>query len=314
MGSFYYAKGDRKSAKTLELTQVDDLNSAQWLVIPGSNPELIPLVITDFNHTSQGVTAASDYLFHLRFSNELTTVGCHVKSGLTADDFEDNAGMLHVNYVGKVATPDPEMAHMGWMGLDLLNEVYVPKRLVDQRTEEEELQNKQPTNTLAAYKHSYIDAIIRGKTLVIEIGHYNRNDEGNLYIAKFVDQWTNPDKVAALADRNDAIQGRSDEINIIYPLKREAKKAAASNGNGTNGASVDAATGEVAPTAPQELLIAVVGRKTRKNLFDVPAGDYPIAQGGKLVGSKPIPWDPTDGESVFVWQGIAEALMEVDLS
>ena len=62
MGSFYYAKGDRASAKSLELTQVDDLNSAEWLVIPGSNPELTPLVITDFNHTSQGVTAASSVM------------------------------------------------------------------------------------------------------------------------------------------------------------------------------------------------------------------------------------------------------------
>jgi hypothetical protein len=313
MGSFYYAQGDYAQAKSLEITQVEDLNDAEWLVLPGENQELLPLVVSDFRHTDQAVTAASDLLFHQRFSNELTTVGIHVGTDVSPeDDFKDDVGYLHVKYEGGTARPSPAIAFMGWMKLDLLNQVFVPSPLKkDQRTEEEKRQGKQPTNVLTAYKHSYIDALLRGRTLVIEIGHYRRNGNGNLYIAKYVEQWTNPDQAEAAEQRTKAIQARSDEINIIYPIKREAAKQAASNGQTVTAPVADEETGEVEAAAPQELLIAVVGLKRRKNLFDVPAGEYAMCQNGASIGAEPIPWDPTDTKSVFVWRGIAEGGFEV---
>lgn len=310
MGSYIFATGTREEARNGQLNQVDTLAAGDWIIIPGSNPELKPLVIKDLTHTNQGLTAASDYLFHERFDTELSVVGKHIKAIRDDELFMDEVGMLHINYKGNDVRPSPRIAFMGWMGMDLLNGVLAPKPLRDERTDEEKLQRKQPSNVLAAYKHSYIDAIISGRTLVIFIKHYNRNGNGKSYVEKFIEQWDNPDREAAMEARNNAIQDRTTQVNVVWPLIRDSKKV---NGAPVAAPVVDKETGEVEPAAPQELKIAVMGRKTEKNMFDVPAGAYAYAQDGRLVGAEPIPWDPTDEQTIFVWRGIAESGFEVSL-
>ncbi len=312
--AFYYGKGTRAEARELALTQVDDLNSAQYIVFPGTNDELIPLCVFNLRHTDQGLTAASDYLFHKTFAHKLTKLGLHVKATASGVDELEKAGMLHVNFTGRKPVFSDELDFMGWNGLELLNGVLMPDLLVDQRTEEEERQGKQPSNVLAVYKHSYIDALIKGRTLVVFIGHYKRNGNGNKYVAKFVEQWLNPDKAEALQDRSDAIRSRTEQINLVNPIKREAAaKAKASNGDGVAAPVVDPDTGEVEPTPEVTMMISVVGRKTKRDLFKIPAGEYAIAQAGRLIGADVIPWDPNDASSIFVWEGIVEGEFEISL-
>jgi hypothetical protein len=317
MGNYYFANGTIAEAKALQLTEVADYNAAEWLVYK-NNPELIPMVIADPGKSASAVNAISDVVFHGLIDLAKSEPGKHIfTSANLPENFRQNTdilsyvGVISVAYAGDEAVaPNIKFAPFGWAGLDLVGPAFIPCKLRGKRTEEEKKQGKKPVPILTAYKHTVEDAILMGRPIVVRIGFFNRTGNGNSFIAGYIQQWTNENKAVALEARNNAIQDRSTQINVINPLTRVAR---ASNGNGAQ-VVADAATGEVAPTPELEpLMVAVHGKNRKKNIMDVPAGDYAVSLMGRITGLSLIEWDPTKPELLTVWAGVVENQMAIVL-
>ncbi|MCK5308056.1 MAG: hypothetical protein KAJ73_05540 [Zetaproteobacteria bacterium] len=317
MDAVYFADGTIAEAQALELTEVPDFNKAEWLVYK-NNPQLSPMVISDPGKSASAVNAISDVVFHGLVDLDQSEPGLHIytsadlpENRLMNTDILSYVGVISVAYQGDEAVaPSIKFAPFGWAGLDLVGPAFIPCKLRGKRTEEEKKQGKKPVPILTAYKHTVEDAILAGRPVVVRIGFYNRNDNGNSFIAGYIEQWTNENKAEALEARNNAIEDRQTQVNVINPLVRDAKKA---NGNGVQ-VVADAATGELEPTPePEPIMVAVHGKSNRKNIMDIPAGDYATSLLGRITGLSLIEWDPTKPELLDVWAGVVENQMAIVL-
>lgn len=314
---YFLAKGTKEDALNLTLEEVKSLKEATWLVVPGTDPELLPVVIkSNLAQSGAAIRATSDYLGPTQeYNHPDTCAGFHAYKGADTSVLfsTDPVGVVHVNHDGsKAPVPNEYNSFMGWAQVDILNGVMMDSPLKDKRSKEDRELLKAPSNVLQAMKHSFVDALIKGYTLVIWIAHFGgKNKEDKPYIQGFLNQWEMAPDDAAEHRLNRIVDAQLVDHTVRLTSKRQyQRKQENGNGNG-NGRKLtpavpqvkDPETGEVT-AAP--MMIAVFGKSNRKNLMDVPAGDYQFASKTRVVNVHPIAWNPNDPETVEVWQSIID--------
>jgi len=315
---YYMGTGTLEQARTLTLDKVTNVNTANWLVLPGSDEELVPIVrglrdgdikfgVYNFEKLEAEHMIKARSNFDLGFyDNPATTHGLHLKPDVDFDLLrsgqvfeQQNIGSVHLRYSGKVVKPPPEDICLdGWAQMDWFNGMVRYSMFTDNRSKEQLLYPRRnpPTNIRRMIDEGWIDAIGEGFTLVAWVAHFRRKDKDtgqvvNAFLQSFVDQWGLSTVKKRLADRETKIHNKVVHNNKMLPVIMKARNA-----------SVDQETGEIlpsnAPTIP-------VFRGDVVDMATLSAGDYGVAIDGKPEGYT-YEFNPDDEVTCRVWSGYAD--------
>lgn len=305
---------------------VDTLAKAEHVIVSAVPPtEAIGEVyVAGIQKSGSALRAASDLLCHGIYDTPYTQPGlhCYAKKLLGELDseswhsmfglFAKRVGVVHALYTGKLTAPAEErIATIGWNQLDLENGFPVQTNFLDLRTKEEIDQGLMPFDISRAWKHNFIDALLKGYTLKIRVLYKGKaSDWRETYASVIINQWAMEDKEAAFQDRNDRIQNRTEYVNVHRPIERETWRKSQDRENGIAVAKPPAnkETGEL------QIMVAVYGfKKKRVNMYDVPVGTYSIANAGRILNSRPYNWDPDEQDDRDNWLAIASKGLAVVL-
>lgn len=333
---YMLGKGSLEQARTLTLEPVSNINEANWVVLPGSNPELVPIVkglkdgdmkfgVYNFQkwEASQMLSARSAWDLG-DYANPATTVGLHVhpevdleaiRNGVTNLFEVENLGSVHVGYQGNLIHKPPQDVLMdGWCQVDYFNKLTRFSKYTDNRSKEQKLfpLTNPPTNVLRLIKHGWIDAIIQGFTLVAWVAHHRRKTENNPdgnnnFLATFVKQWEMTSLKKAREYRAENYARKIEHDRYVLPVQVAAYEQTNGNGNG-NGVPV-APTGEVeVPAAPT--ITSSKGEAVDMSKLD--KGKYAIARNGTPMGFA-YDWTPGDTQRINFWAGLVAEGFEIVL-
>lgn len=300
---------------------VDSLAKAEHVIVSACSSDQIveEIYVTGIGQSGSALRATGDLLVHSQYDTPITQQGLHgyaskLTDGVTNPNatwsdlfglYTKRVAVVSFNYGGELVNPaDADLAKdgLGWVQVDLMGGYPMQTNFLDLRSEEEILQKLTPFNVLRGWKHGYIDALLRNYALKIRVLYGGKAANWrDTYAAKLIAQWTMEDKAAALELRNTAIQNRNEYVNVHRPVAREAKKLEQARANGTPAAAAaNPDTGELV------IMVSVYGfKKKQVNMFDLEPAGYSVANAGRILGSRPYEWNPTDPKTVDTWQSIA---------
>lgn len=296
---YYLATG---SGDNLEETK--KLDNALWLVIAGTIAELTPVSIQDRGKTKSAISAFSDASMMGDFYlNKDSKPGMHIfGSADMGAEYADRVGVVHQSIGPNERFPQPreEICYRGWANVEIDNGIFMAEAPRDLRTNLQRDQGKLDTRLLMSWKHSYIDAILKGYTLHIWIAHMRP------YLAKLISTW----KLRKISDRWDA---RNKAIGSRVVFDRHFREPAREDySRRINGGEkqTDPETGVITRVEPGEvtLVVDVMNQGEKQVLTELPAGSYTVyTKRGQALGFS-VEWDPDSPfDNLSQWEILASA-------